>query len=67
MGWVVDGSDSRCCPLMKFDISNAEPSGFGTNVVIKCIVLKNMDLEETEARNDCAGEAQQQSNRPTDR
>jgi hypothetical protein len=26
-----------------------------------------MDLEETEARNDCAGEGQQQFNRPTDR
>jgi hypothetical protein len=26
-----------------------------------------MDLEETEARNDCAGEAQQQFNPPTDR
>jgi hypothetical protein len=25
-----------------------------------------MDLEETEARNDCAGEVQQQFNRPTD-
>jgi hypothetical protein len=26
-----------------------------------------MDLEETEARNDCAGEGQQQFNRLTDR
>jgi hypothetical protein len=26
-----------------------------------------MDLEDTEARNDCAGEGQQQFNRPTDR
>jgi hypothetical protein len=26
-----------------------------------------MDLEETEARNDCAGEGQQRLNRPTDR
>jgi hypothetical protein len=26
-----------------------------------------MDLEETEARNDCAGENQQQFNQPTDR
>jgi hypothetical protein len=26
-----------------------------------------MDLEETEARNDCAGEDQQQFNRQTDR
>jgi hypothetical protein len=25
-----------------------------------------MDLEETETRNDCAGEGQQQFNRPTD-
>jgi hypothetical protein len=25
-----------------------------------------MDLQETEARNDCAGEGQQQFNRPTD-
>jgi hypothetical protein len=25
-----------------------------------------MDLEETEARNDCAGEGQQQFNRPTE-
>jgi hypothetical protein len=26
-----------------------------------------MDLEETEARNDCAGEDQQEFNRPSDR
>jgi hypothetical protein len=26
-----------------------------------------MDFEETETMNDCAGEAQQQFNRPTDR
>jgi hypothetical protein len=26
-----------------------------------------MDLEETEVMNDCAGEAQQQANRPTNR
>jgi hypothetical protein len=42
------------------------PVRYELSFYILCRRSLVMDLEETEARNDCAGEGQQQSNRPAD-